>query len=113
MARGEVIKISDDTIKHIQSMAGMGLTMEKISIILGMHKRSLEKKAKRNKKLRAAILKGRAMAEHKTVSTAYKIAWTGNVSMLIFLLKTRYGYKEQDTITIEGLEKIVKEEENE
>lgn len=47
---------------------------------------------------RQELENGRAYGDSKLVETAFKIAADGNVTMLIFLLKTRLGYRETNQV---------------
>ena len=82
-------------IDSIETMAGLGLTVDKIGAVLGMSKATIERRLKSTPEAHEALSKGRAKAENAVASTAYEMAISGKCpAMTIFFLKCRARWKE-------------------
>ena len=101
MAR-EKWKPTDEQLKQIRTMAGLGLTVERIAIILGVSKATLDRAARRDPAVRDAVEKGRETSGALLREWAYNSARKGNVAMQIFLLKTREGFRETERLELTG-----------
>lgn len=89
-------------VAQIETMAGMGLTMDKIACLMGVCKKTLERAAKREERVKVAIEKGRHKTEFNVAGFLYKNAEKGNVTAQIFMLKTRFGYREVERLELTG-----------
>ncbi len=87
--------VKPEDYKKIEAMASYGLSVEKIANVLGMSKKTLERRAKENGKVKTALELGRAKAEANVSKAAYGMAVSGKVpAMTMFWLKCRAGWKE-------------------
>ena len=78
--------------KMVEAMSGYGMTEEQIAILVGLS--GIDPKTLR-KYFRQELSRGQAQAMAKLTQTAYQMATVDkNVSMAIFLLKTRGGWRE-------------------
>lgn len=98
MAR-KLLALGPEEIKKIETMAGLGLKVEQIATILGMSKKTFERRMKDTPGSNDALLKGRSKASYQVISTAYKMATSGrHAAMTIFWLKVREGWKETQVV---------------
>src|SRR5690348_12940286 len=91
---------TDKQRKDVETLSGCGVTHEKIALIAGVSLMTL------HKHYRAELDRGASIAEGALKGAAYRLAvgdwdevnkvWRRepNVSMAIFLLKVRHGWKE-------------------
>ena len=93
---------TEEQLKQIRTMAGLGLTVQKIGIILGISKATFDRAARRDPAVKEALEKGREQTELQVRAWAHKSAERGNVAMQIFLLKTRYGFRETERLELTG-----------
>lgn len=88
----------DKTVKQIETMAGLGMPVDQMAAILGVSKDTFERRMKSDRKVNAAVLKGRAIASSNVRKTAYHMAVSGKSAvMTIFWLKVRERWKEAQT----------------
>lgn len=93
----EFIPLSPEEIKKIQDLAGYGLTMDKIAHVIGISKKTLERRMKDTPGVADAIEKGRADAEANITESAFRMAKSGKTpAMTIFWLKCRARWTEQE-----------------
>ena len=89
------ITLSDEEIKKIEVMAGLGLKMIDISSIMGFSRRVLTNIANRDDRVREAIDTGRAKAASQVAQTAFQLAKGGkHPAMTMFWLKCRQRWRE-------------------
>jgi uncharacterized protein (DUF2384 family) len=92
-------KITNDEIEQVERMAGLGLTMDQISRVIGISKDSLERRSNETAALKSAISRGRANASLRVMETAYQLATSGECpSMTMFWLKTRCQWQERSSV---------------
>lgn len=89
-------KLSAKEVQQARASAQFGLTLKQIAAILGYPKISLERLIKRTKGAQEEIDAGRAMAIAKVAKNAFEMAFKGDKTMIIFLLKTKGGFRETD-----------------
>lgn len=87
--------ITPQEIKEIQNYASLGATMDDIAAIVGISKRTLQRRSKDQEEVAVTLKKGRALANVK-MSQSLFMAGTkkGNVTAMIFWLKARAGWTE-------------------
>jgi predicted DNA-binding protein (UPF0251 family) len=91
-----------DEIKQIETMSGLGLKVEQMAAILGMSKRTFERRIKDTDGASDALEKGRALAAIQVTKTAFEMAKSGRVPvMTMFWLKCRQNWRDQQHVTIE------------
>ena len=87
---------SEEQIKTIGKLAGIGMNMHQIAAMVGVSKDTLGRRKNDIAELSAAIEKGRAEVLGAVMKTAYDLAVTGQCpAMTIFYLKTRGGWSEK------------------
>jgi DNA-binding XRE family transcriptional regulator len=87
-------EVSDEQIQGLTPLAAYGMTVEEMATVLGISKKTLERLSNRDERIKDAIEKGRLLAGSKLKRKAYEMAEKGDRTMLIFLLKVRYGWSE-------------------
>ncbi len=100
--------------KIVENLASIGLPLHHIANIMDVAKSTLDKNISENDEIKQAILKGRSNASKKIYETAYNLAVSGNVQMLIFWLKCRERWKEdsqgdeiaEETLTPQNLNEV-------
>ena len=93
---------TDKDIEQIRTMSGYRISTDKIAIILGISKKTLERARKYDARVDDAIEKGREQAGALLHQWAYQSAQRGNVAMQIFLLKTQHGFRETERVELTG-----------
>lgn len=87
-------EITRSDMAQVEKLAGYGLTIEMIVNVLGVSKRTFERRCKESKPLFDALLKGRSIAAMNVAKTAYELAVSGKCpTMTIFYLKSRLGWQ--------------------
>ncbi|XHX80819.1 MAG: hypothetical protein RBJ76_13070 [Stenomitos frigidus ULC029] len=98
MARKTILTQQD--IDQIQTMAGLGLTLDKIALVLSVQGRNVSKSTletwkRENSDVQQAFQRGIALAELKIAKTLYEIATVDrNLGALIWYEKSRFGRRE-------------------
>lgn len=101
MARRRV-ELTPQAIQQLETMSGLGLTVEQMSAVLGMSKKTLERRMGEVPGAKDALEKGRALAALNVTTTAFKLATSGeSPAMTMFWLKCRERWKEVHTISLE------------
>lgn len=89
--------LTEDEIRRISFYSGMGLSVTKMSALIGISKATFERRYKDQPELVEALLKGRAQAESAVTKSCYDQAVSGrSPTMTIFWLKCRAGWKEAE-----------------
>ena len=82
-------------LRLARESARIGLTRDLIAHVLGISTRNLMYRMKEDQELSAAIHEGQTLAYMEIARSAHELAVKDkNHSMLIFLLKTRFGYRD-------------------
>ena len=90
-------------IDQIKTMAGLGLKVEQMAAILGMSKKTFERRMKDTPGANDALEKGRATASFQVTKKAYEMAVDGkHPVMTIFWLKVRENWKETQVLEHTG-----------
>lgn len=91
------LKITDQMISQVQTLAGYGLTNSQIATIIDIAETTLKSKPE----FTAAIKKGRELAAGNLHRTAYEMAVKDkNPAMVMFMLKCKHGWREKQEIDI-------------
>lgn len=80
---------TDEEIQHIGRLAGLGLSEKHIGWFFEMSETTFEEKKKKDQRIRRAIRKGRSIAYGKIAQALGQAALNGNVTAMIFYLKTQ------------------------
>jgi hypothetical protein len=94
---GRYKPITDDMLPAIQEMAAHGLWDREIAQSIGMSPTTFIERKKESPALQAALDAGRAIEHQQLHNALHTAAMNGNIVAAIFLLKTRHGYREQDS----------------
>lgn len=92
-------------IAKVEELAGLGMTKEEIALSLGVSYNTLNRRAKESEDVEMAIKRGRASANIKVGGALMKSIEEGNVTAIIFYLKTRAGWTEKQKIEAKITEK--------
>lgn len=93
--RSDKIELSPAQTALIEKMAGQGLTTPQMAAILGISKKTFERRAEEDPSVADAIEKGRAVAGQKITAVAFKLASSGKYPpMTMFWLKCRERWRE-------------------
>lgn len=88
-------------LQKVEEYAGLGLTREEIALSLGVSYSTLNRRVKESEEVDAAMKRGRAKANIKVGNALMKAIEGGNVTAIIFYLKTRAGWTEKQQIEAE------------
>ena len=83
--------ISPSQLPEIERMAGLGLSEQKIAVILGLSVPTFIARKQDDPRIGLAIEKGRADAEEKIGQTLYDKALGGDLGSIVWWEKTRAG----------------------
>ncbi len=86
-------KIQIDLAK-VESLAANGLTQEQIAAALGISESTLHKRKQENTEFTAAIKRGKAKGIALVTNKLMESIKGGNMTGMIFFLKTQAGWKE-------------------
>ena len=81
-------------LKQVESLAANGLTQEQIAAALGISESTLHKRKKENTEFTAAIKRGKAKGIALVTNKLMESIKAGNMTGMIFFLKTQAGWKE-------------------
>lgn len=97
------IPLTQDEIVRIEKMAGQGLNVSQMAAILGMSKKTFERRMHDTKGAADALEKGRAEAAEKITGTAYRMALSGKFpAMTMFWLKCRERWRDVNVHEVSG-----------
>lgn len=97
-----------DVYEAITDMARRGLRETDIARCLGMHLNTWVRIKEENQKALDAFEAGRGAEHEALIGTLHKAALQdGNVAAAMFLLKTRYGYRETMEVQQENRVKVM------
>lgn len=102
MARIKIL-LTTAEIKQIETMSGLGLKVEQMAAVLGMAKKTFERRMNDTTDAKDALEKGRAIAAQQVTKTAYELAKSGKVpAMTMFWLKCRERWREVQVMEHSG-----------
>jgi len=81
-------------LKQVESLAANGLTQEQIAAALGISESTLHKRKQENTDFTAAIKRGKAKGIALVTNKLMESIKDGNMTGMIFFLKTQAGWKE-------------------
>lgn len=94
-------------LKRVESLAGRGLTKEKIAEALGISQATLYIKQREDPEFLQAITRGRAKAEAIVADKLWENATKrNNVTAQIFYLKSRCGWSEKSQVEVTNAEPV-------
>lgn len=100
MGRGIKIEVTEEKRAQVEAMAGLGLSIDEIAIVLGMAQKSVRNHFK------VELARGAPKANAKVAESLYKKA-TGNgpqsVAAAIFWMKTRARWTTIEHVHVTGL----------
>lgn len=85
-------------LAQAEELAAHGLTLEQIAVALGISTRTLYNRRRDFADFADAIKKGKARGVADVASKLYDLAMAGNVTAIIFYLKTRAGWSERQIV---------------
>ena len=102
------LTIDDKLLNQVEAMAGLGLTIEQISLILGVSPATTYAYKRNFPKLSRAYQRGRArgaMQVMNNLRTQSNAGGPGAVAAAIFYLKTQCGWSEKTQVEVSGPDK--------
>jgi|HubBroStandDraft_5_1064220.scaffolds.fasta_scaffold15845_4 hypothetical protein len=96
--RQKKLVIDDLKLQEIQNMAGRGLTNEQIAHYYGITPMTLYNMKKRDERIVERLRKGKSQAIITVSGRLMQAINEGNVTAMIFYLKTQAGWKENSTV---------------
>lgn len=85
-----------EIIRQVETMAGLGLRTEDIAAVVGVGKRTIERR------LLEAVQRGRSRATAQVAQTAFRMAVSGETpAMTMFWLKCQGRWREKHEVVIE------------
>lgn len=88
------LRIDAKLTGQVEAMAGLGLTIEQIGLILDVSEATVHRYKSENTKLMRAYQKGRAQGGMEATNSLRGLIRAGNVTAIIFYLKTQCRWKE-------------------
>jgi len=95
------INLTQDDINKIEIMAGLGLTLDEIALILNISPRTLDRRIADNENVAIAYKTGRAKAKMKVTGKLFEQIEKGKIAAILFYLKTQCGWRETNKEEIE------------
>lgn len=93
------IEITERDIRQVETMSGLGLTVEKIALVLGVSRRTLFRWME-DERIKTSFEKGRVVAELNVGKAIYEMAVVDrNLSAAIWWEKTRAGRSEKQEVS--------------
>ena len=89
-------------LKQVESLAANGLTQEQIAAALGISESLLYQQKRENEEFAAAIKRGKAKGIALVTNKLMESIKGGNMTGMIFFLKTQAGWKETNLHEVTG-----------
>ena len=89
-------------LERVEELAGHGLTLEQIALDLGISVRTLHNRKRDFADFAQAIKKGRARGVVAVANKLWEAVEAGNLTAIIFYLKTRGGWSEKARLDVSG-----------
>jgi len=93
------IKLTDDQIRQIETLAGLGLNQIEIASVLGIGRATLQRKIAQDTEISDAMDRGKAKAKTNVARVAYEMALKNPV-MTQFYLKCLGGWRTADVCDV-------------
>lgn len=98
--RKQTLEVTDETLEKIEKMSGVGLTQLQIASYYGITPQCWHKTKKRDKRLDVAVKKGKSQAIVMVAGKLMQKINEGNLSAIIFYLKTQGRWSENSTVEL-------------
>lgn len=102
MGRPRKMRVTPEMIRQVETMAGLGMKMPEIGLVLNLGARTLRRYKEQEPLLQAAYERGRAAGAMIVQKSLRLLIADGNVAATIFYLKTQCGWREKDRIEVSG-----------
>lgn len=94
-----MIVLNKDQIETIERAAGLGLTLNDISYLIGISPRTLDRRLIDDDRAKEAYEAGRAKAKLKVTEKLFDLIEKGETAAILFYLKCQCGWREKDRVT--------------
>jgi hypothetical protein len=95
LARSDKWNPSSKDLELLEKLAGFGLSNEKMADIFNISRSTFQRELVNNEELRDTLDRGKAKVSVNVIGKAYELCMKGNVTMLIFWLRCREGWKDE------------------
>jgi len=95
LARSDKWEPSAKDLELLEKLAGFGLSNEKMADIFNISRPTFQRHLAENEELRHTVDRGKAKVSVNVIGKAYELCMKGNVTMLIFWLRCREGWKDE------------------
>ena len=97
-----MILFTDDMIRQIETLAGYGLSQDKIASVLGVHPTTMDRRKRDNAKVKEAIMRGRSMMEGACARALCDRVKEGDIPAIKWYEMTRCGRSEKQEVKEES-----------
>jgi hypothetical protein len=97
--------LTKEDLEKIEALAGQGLTQEEIALTFGLRKTAWYNMITKNPEMRERIERGRARTLAAVSGKLMQLVNKGNLSAIIFYLKTKGRWSEHKSLELTGNDK--------
>lgn len=101
VGRPAEIEVNDEVYQQVERMAGVGQTHDEIADFYGVSTTTWHKYKRKYPLLKMHYKKGKSKTKYFVKSKLFELIKTGNLTAIIFFLKTQCGWSEKNSIEIE------------
>lgn len=104
MPRPKRDPLSPDEIRQLETLSGLGLSLEQVALTWKTSIGTLKRRIKETPECSDPLKRGRAVALTNVAKSLYQQATSGNMAAICFYLKTRGGkrWREKDRVEVTG-----------
>lgn len=95
--------ITDEHLRQIEVVAGLGLTMPEIARVIGISPETLKRRKRDMEEVEEAIAVGKAKAAMSVSRKLYQLATEGSIPAIIWYERTRCGRTEKSVVEHVGM----------
>lgn len=100
--------ITPETLKEIERMSGLGLTQNQLASYYGISRVTWHKMKNKDERLNFVVKKGKSKAIEIVAGKLMEKINAGNLSAMIFYLKTQAGWTEKNALVVDNKSKYKK-----
>lgn len=92
----KIPEVTPELLQRIEKYAGLLLTYEEIATVLNMNERTFRRMTEEHPVILSAYKKGYEGVKHQAVGTLRQAMKDGETSAAMFILKTRFNFREKE-----------------